>query len=293
MMVTRRAALAACSSSVLAGLGLLAAPVVAELSSAAAAEGSISEIEAVYDAMSDEARGENLRQAHAWNDRLRGIDPGFEPWGYDEQLTYHDEPSTMMAWVEVPKVGSHLPVYHHATDAVLMAGVGHVETTSLPVGGEGTLCALSGHSGMPNARMFDDIRELEEGDVFVVWTLKEPYAYRVCDVSVVEPQDTWVLDPQPGRDLCALVTCTPINVNTHRLVVTGERCAYEPEAEEMEPAVASVANRRTVPLIAASSACVAVLAALGTGALLRRGERRRADGTSQAQGWDPGKEVPR
>lgn len=238
------------------GLGFLAYPVVMEVLSAQKAAESISEIEAVYDSMDDEAHQQSIEQAHAYNAVLAGGDPPFELWDYDTQLTYHEEPSTMMAWIDIPKIGAHLPIYHHTTEAALMAGVGHMDMTSLPVGGEGTLCALSGHSGMPNARMFDDIRLLEPGDEFVIWTLKEPYAYRVVGTEVVRPEEADVLEAQPGRDLCLLITCTPLNVNTHRLIVTAERCDYVPDSPAMEKTVASVANRRTLPLIVASCAVV-------------------------------------
>lgn len=264
-------------ASVIAGLAFLAWPVITEIVIAERAQNSISEIEAVYDSMSDEEREQNLMQAHAWNDMLRGVATDVDLWDYDEQLTYHDEPSTMMSWIDMPKIGSHLPVYHHTTEAVLMAGVGHIDTTSLPVGGEGTLCALSGHSGMQNTRMFDDIRELEIGDEFVLWTLKEPYAYRVVSVDTVMPDDTSVLEAQPGRDLCALVTCTPINVNTHRLVVLGERCEYREDSANMSPSVVSVANRRTLPLIAGVFACAVVFGGIAVVALRRRRAGERGD----------------
>lgn len=262
------------------GLVALAYPVIMEMVMADKAAHSIAEIEAVYDSMSDEARLENVEQAHKFNDRLLGILDTGDVWDYDMQLTYHDEPSTMMAWIEIPKIGCKLPVYHHATEAVLMAGVGHVDTTCLPVGGEGTLCALSGHSGMRNARMFDDIRSLEVGDEFVLWTLSEPYAYRVCDVQTVLPNEVSLLEPQPGRDLCVLVTCTPLNVNTHRLVVTAERCEYVPEAEELEVGVEAVANRRSAPLIVAVSVTALVVGALVIVAVIgaRRRRRKSAEG---------------
>lgn len=261
-------------AAVVVGLVVLAVPVIIENRTMADAANTINEIERVYDSMDDSAREECLAQAHAFNDRLRGEGDGREVWDYDNQLTYHDEPSTMMAWIELPKVAAALPVYHHVTDSVLMAGVGHIETTSLPVGGEGTLCVLSGHSGMPNARMFDDIHEMREGDVFVVWTLKDPYAYRVRDVRVVEPNDVTSLVPEPGHDLCRLVTCTPINVNSHRLVVTGERCEYVPDAPEMERTVTSVATRRSVPLMVSAVAVVLAIVVL----VVRLVRRRRHAG---------------
>ena len=262
-------------AAIVAGLAFLAWPVVCEMLVAMRAEQSISEIEGVYDAMSDDARSENVAQARAYNMQLRGEDPGIDVWDYDSQLTYHDEPSTMMAWLEIPKIGSKLPVYHHTTETVLMAGVGHIDTTSLPVGGEGNLCALSGHSGMQNARMFDDIRFLDKGDEFVVWTLKDPYAYRVCDIRTVLPDEDELLKRQPGRDLCLLITCTPYNVNTHRLIIVGERCEYDPTSDKMAKSIESVANRRTLPLIVTTAVVVAVAA---TVALRRHAARRQKSG---------------
>lgn len=259
----------------LVGLGFVAWPAVMELVSSTQAKESISAISTVYDSMSDAARQENIAQAHAFNDRLLGIRDAGNIWDYDMQLTYHEEPSTMMAWIEIPKIGTCLPIYHHATEAILMTGVGHLNTTCLPVGGEGTLCALSGHSGMQNARMFDDIRNLEVGDRFVIWTLNEPYAYSVCDIRVVDPDDTSLLQPQPRRDLVALVTCTPINVNSHRLVVLAERCEYDPQSERLAEGMEAVANRRTLPIIVASLAVAAVLAGLaiaGAVAMARKGK---------------------
>lgn len=275
----RAAMLLLSATALIMGLGFLAYPVIMEMVASHDAEVTISEIEAVYDSMSDAARQENVNQAHAFNDRLLGRGDAGNIWDYDTQLTYHEQPSSMMAWIEIPKIGLRLPVYHHATEAVLMAGVGHVDTTCLPVGGEGTLCALSGHSGMRDARMFDDIRSLEVGDGFVLWTMGDPYAYSVCDVRTVDPGEVGLLEPQPGRDLVALVTCTPINVNTHRLVVMAERCPYEPDSEPMQMGTEAVANRRNAPLLVAVAATVVVLSAVCVVGVMsarrRRGRRRR------------------
>ena len=234
---------------VVIGIVILAVPVIMEMWVAEQARENIVAIDNVYDSMSEDWKKESVSQAHLYNDHLMGRSLDTDAWPYDEQLRYNHEPSSMMSWLEIPKVNAKLPVYHHTSEAVLMAGVGHIDTTSLPVGGEGTLCALSGHSGMPNARMFDDIHYLDKGDVFVLWTLSEPYAYRVVSVDVVEPSDSQVIKPQAGRDLVALVTCTPINVNSHRLVVLGERCEYDPNDDAMKPTIASVASKRTIPLM--------------------------------------------
>ena len=114
-----------------------------------------------------------------------------------------------------------------------MAGVGHVEGTSLPVGGESTHCVITAHSGMRNLRMFDDIRQLEPGDLVLLHTMGDVYAYRVVSSEVVWPDETSSLAIAPGEDLLTLVTCTPYGVNDHRLLVHCERTDYVPEEQDV------------------------------------------------------------
>lgn len=243
------------------GLGFLAWPMATDWYYTWEAEHAISSIVDVYDDMSDADRLDNLAQAQGWNARLRGEDPGLELWEYQNQLTYRSTPDSMMAWLDVPKIGTRLPVYHGTGAAELTAGVGHCDWSALPVGGQGSHCVLTAHSGMQGTRMFDDIRALEEGDVFVVWSLGEPYAYRVCEIGVYLPQEALEhLRSEAGRDLCTLVTCTPFGVNSHRLLVTGSRCAYMEELGQttgVEPWL----NRRTIPLLAGIAVVVLVLVA--------------------------------
>lgn len=232
---------------VLGGIALTATPFITDAVTAYNAKNKISEIESVYDDMTSEERQHAMRQAEAYNEVNAGRPNPLKEtvWDYDTQLTYHDEPSTMMSWIEIPKIDVRLAVYHHTTEATLMAGVGHMDTTSLPVGGNGTNCVVSAHSGMQTARMFDDIRALKVGDTFVFWTLKTPFAYRVTEIrDMVEPNDASILEIQPNKDLATLVTCTPYNVNTHRLVVIGERCEYTPDTNNV-PAITQ--NSRMLP----------------------------------------------
>lgn len=235
----------------LSGFALLGYPVAVSWYEAWLAEQSITTISDVYDNMGNELRLENAAQARSYNAVLSGREPEIpveEIWEYDRQLTYHDQPSSMMSYIDIPRISSRLPVFHHTTDEILMAGVGHVDVTALPVGGEGTRCVLSAHSGMQYARMFDDIRLLEKGDTFVLWTLSEPYAYRICDIRVVLPEEAPdCIEPEEGRDLCTLVTCTPYGVNTHRLLVTGERCEYVPAGEPAS--TRAYVNNRTIPFL--------------------------------------------
>ena len=129
----------------------------------------------------------------------------------------------MMGYIDIPRIGVSLPIYHGTDEAVLQAAVGHLEWTSLPVGGSGTHCVLSGHRGLPNATLFTDLDQLEPGDTFTLHVLSRALTYTVREILVVEPEDTQALNIVPGEDLCTLMTCTPYGVNTHRLLVRGTR----------------------------------------------------------------------
>ena len=130
----------------------------------------------------------------------------------------------VMGEIAVPGIGVCLPIYHGTSDEGLRKGAGHLQGTSLPIGGESTHCVLAGHTGLPTARIFDSLDQVRTGDVFTISVLGETLAYRVCDMRVVLPDDSDSLAVQEGRDLVTLVTCTPYGKNTHRLLVTGERC---------------------------------------------------------------------
>ena len=129
----------------------------------------------------------------------------------------------MMGYIDIPRIGVSLPIYHGTDEAVLQAAVGHLEWTSLPVGGSGTHCVLSGHRGLPNATLFTDLDQMEPGDTFTLHVLSRALTYTVREILVVEPEDTQALNIVPGEDLCTLMTCTPYGINTHRLLVRGTR----------------------------------------------------------------------
>lgn len=133
----------------------------------------------------------------------------------------------IMGSIEIPKIDVDLPVYHGTEEDVLSIGVGHIQGTSLPVGGENTHCVLSGHRGLPGSSLFTRLDEMKEGDLFFLSVMGETLAYKVYDIQVVDPDNTEVLEITAGKDDVSLVTCTPYGLNTHRLVVTGERVPYE------------------------------------------------------------------
>lgn len=133
----------------------------------------------------------------------------------------------IMGSIEIPKIDVDLPIYHGTEDDILSVGVGHIQGTSLPVGGENTHCVLSGHRGLPGSSLFTRLDEMKEGDLFFLSVMGETLAYKVYDIQIVDPDNTEVLEITAGKDDVSLVTCTPYGLNTHRLVVTGERVPYE------------------------------------------------------------------
>ncbi len=138
----------------------------------------------------------------------------------------------VMGYIEIDSIGVSLPIYHGVTDSVLAVGAGHLPGSSLPVGGESTHCVLSGHRGLPSSRLFTDLDQLQNGDIFLLHVLDETLAYEVDQILIVDPQDVSALGITAGEDYCTLVTCTPYGVNTQRLLVRGHRVSYSDAASE-------------------------------------------------------------
>ncbi len=136
----------------------------------------------------------------------------------------------IMAYVEIPSIGVSLPIYHGTNESVLQKAVGHLEWTSLPVGGENTHCVISGHRGLPSSRLFTDLDKVKEGDIFFIRVLDELLTYEVTKILTVEPHEVQSLKIENEKDMCTLVTCTPYGVNSHRLLVIGERTVNPDEA---------------------------------------------------------------
>ena len=158
---------------------------------------------------------------------------------YDSLLNLRGD--GIMGYIQIPSIGVDLPIYHGTSEETLDRGVGHLLGSSLPVGGIGTHCVLAGHSGLAGTKMLSDIDQLRKGDTFFLKVLDETHAYMVLDINTVPPEDTSLLTIDPEKDSCTLVTCTPFGVNTHRLLVRGERIEYAmarqiiEEAEFLEP----------------------------------------------------------
>lgn len=159
---------------------------------------------------------------------------------YESTLDVTD--TGVMGYVDIPKISVRLPIYHGTDDTILQVAIGHIPGSSLPVGGAGTHCVISGHRGLPSARLFSDIDRLQEGDLFTLNVLGKTLTYQVDQIRTVEPDDLDDLAIDEGADLCTLVTCTPYGVNTHRLLVRGHRVpneeigAIDGDTERIDPA---------------------------------------------------------
>jgi len=137
----------------------------------------------------------------------------------------------VMGYIEIPEIAVELPIYHGTDEAVLQVAIGHLEWTSLPTGGESTHCVVSGHRGLPSARLFTDLDKLVVGDQFLLHVLDETLTYEVDQIRIVEPHETDELLIQEGKDLCTLLTCTPYGINSHRLLVRGHRVENQVQAQ--------------------------------------------------------------
>lgn len=151
----------------------------------------------------------------------------------------------MMGSVEIPKINIKIPIYHTTEEDVLNKGAGHLEGSSLPVGGANTHAVISAHRGLPSASLFTDLDQLKEGDHFLIHVLNETLCYEVDKISVVKPEDTSALAVEDGQDLVTLLTCTPYGVNTERLLVRGHRVPYVEEEVKEEKTVLSGSSLHT------------------------------------------------
>lgn len=165
----------------------------------------------------------------------------------------------IMGYIEIPEINVSLPIYHGTEDSVLQVAVGHLDWTSLPVGGESSHCVLSGHRGLPSAKLFTNLDKLQEGDTFALRVLDEILTYEVDQILIVEPQNTDALEIEEGKDYCTLVTCTPYGINTHRLLVRGHRMDNVEAAKTVRVTADAT---RIEPLLVAPIVAIPILSAL-------------------------------
>lgn len=225
----------------IAAIGLAGYPFISDLvNSMHVQEDSVRYSEMVED-IDDNKYKEMLEDAHIYNQGLVGStvisDPFQKVFRYpnDYMSMLRVDGTDVMASIEIPKINVNLPIYHTTENEVLEKGVGHLANSSLPVGGKGTHCILSGHTGQSTLRLFSDVNQLETGDVFFIYVLKEKLAYKIDNIQTVLPEKTDAMQIDPNEDYVTLVTCTPFGVNTHRLLVRGRRVELE-TAEELAEA---------------------------------------------------------
>lgn len=209
---------------------------MAQLASGSSSEGLVGNS---LETMLDEARAYNKTLLTSGTyltdpfDEAALADPTQEP--YSGLL--NTDGNGLMGYIDIPKMDVTLPIFHGTTSEVLEGGVGHLQPTSLPVGGAGTHSVLSAHTGLGGKKLFTDLDQLGEGDVFYLHVLGQVLAYRVSDIRVVLPDDVSSLSIDPAADKCTLVTCTPYGVNDHRLLVTGLRTEYSPDEANADDGV--------------------------------------------------------
>ena len=179
----------------------------------------------------------------------------------------------VMGYIEIPGIHCSLPIYHGTDEAVLQVAVGHVVGSSLPVGGEGSHCVLSGHRGLPSAKLFTDLDQMEEGDLFMLYVLGETLTYEVDQITVVLPEEVNELELIEGEDYCTLVTCTPYGINTHRMLVRGRRTENLPE-EQMGAVEKETGESRQEPARKPYLWIVPALTVIFIGLAARRRKRR-------------------
>ena len=209
----------------LVGLCILLYPAFSSYWNSKTQSRAITNYESVLDNLKPEDYTAIFDKAHAYNKALNETDFPLTDYpqvpGYSDTLQISD--NEMIGYLKIDRIGVELPIYHGTSDKVLSKGVGHLEGSSLPVGGENTHSVISAHRGLPTSKLFTDLDRVEKGDTFQIIVLDQVLTYRVDSVKVIEPTDISDLQVIEGGDYCTLFTCTPYGINTHRLLVRGVR----------------------------------------------------------------------
>ena len=256
----------------LTGAGIMAYPTFADWWNSFHQSRAVASYIQTVDTMDTEEYDRIIREAEAYN---RKVAETGTLWNmseedhaeYERQLKI--EGTDIMGYIDIDKVKIHLPIYHGTDEAVLQVAIGHLEDTSLPIGGPGSHCVLSGHRGLPSAKLFTDIDRLVEGDIFVLTVLNHVATYKVDQILTVLPNEMESLAITPGQDYCTLVTCTPYGVNTHRLLIRGHRIPNidKPKQNMPLPAIPETDEYAWVPQWIRETP-IFVLAPAGTVALI-------------------------
>ena len=244
----------------LVGLGFISYPTVSNLWNQAHQSRAIATYTEQVEKLDDSSNKEMLKAARKYNKELLKKADHWKLSKKDKKKyeSLLDVSGTgIMGYIEIPKIACSLPVYHGTDEGALQIAIGHLEGSSLPVGGKSSHCVLSGHRGLPSARLFTDLDQMEEGDTFILNILGHKLAYEVDQIKVVLPEEMSDLEIQEGKDLCTLVTCTPYGINTHRLLVRGHRVKYvETKVQEQKEVSKPKTDTRLVIAGAAVGAVV-------------------------------------
>lgn len=261
--------------TLLTGLSLLLYPTISDWWNSFHQSRAIASYVETVEELDDDAYAQLWEDAQAYNEALAQDNSRFQP-SEEESVRYNEllnlSGTGIMGYVEIPSIDVALPIYHGTDEAVLQVAVGHIEGSSLPVGGPGTHTVLSGHRGLPSATLFTDLDQLDMGDVFLLHVLGETLTYQVDQIRIVEPDNVSLLALEEGEDLCTLVTCTPYGVNSHRLLVRGYR--VENLEEEQVWQISGEAGRVNFRLVALALA-LPILLLLLLWTWLRTGRGRK------------------
>ena len=248
----------------LLGVGLLAYPSVSNYIAEKNGSYAIDSYDEAIAVKDEEFLSAERQKAQEYNESLLGSpvrDPFIPGSGIVMQDDYYEilNIGGMMGYIEIPKISIKLPIYHGTSEEVLKKGVGHLEGSTLPIGGEGTHSVLTGHTGLSSAKLFTDLSVLQEGDLFYLYLLDEVLVYEVDEIKVIEPEQTTDLKPVSGEDYCTLLTCTPYGVNSHRLLLRGTRVDGVPEIKESIAEAQSSADRMLMLAVIITSGIMLIL----------------------------------
>lgn len=217
------------------GLGIASYPFISNMVAQRHASQVVKDYETNVEEMDEEKIDAMKEAAKKYNEQLSNVVSLDDENENNEQgESYADllNIGESLGYITIPKIDVNLPIYNGTSQDVLSKGVGHMEQSSYPLGGESTHCVLTGHRGLPSAVLFTDLDKLEIGDEFYLHVLDEILAYKVDQIKVVEPNESGDLEIIDGKDYCTLVTCTPYAINSHRLLVRGERTEYKGEQDK-------------------------------------------------------------
>lgn len=219
-------------------VGVLLYPTVSDYLSRIHSSKVIQSYEKSIVGLDQETKNKMLQEAQAYNSSLIGKEELYDPFMSIEKVDKYymsllnSNGDGVMGYIQIPRIDVKLPIYHTTSDKVLQKGVGHLQGTSLPIGGKSTHVALSGHRGLPSSSLFTDLDLLEIGDIFYMEVLGNTSAYKIDQIKIVLPTETKDLEIVDGKDYVTLITCTPYSVNTHRLLVRGTRIDYQKAIKE-------------------------------------------------------------